>query len=118
MYKVWMFFLGMCLIAKPVWAEVNVAYFHNSVRCKTCLKMEKWSAEAVKNLNVSFDSINTDEPQNKHYLQDYRLYTKSVIVRDTQSGKWRNLDKIWELAADEERFKRYIRQEVEKFAQE
>lgn len=96
-------------------AEIKVSYFHNSVRCRTCLKMEKWSKEAVKDINATYESINTDEPQNTHYLKDYGLYTKSVVVSNTNSGKWKNLDKIWQLSGNEDDFKNYIKQEVKMF---
>ena len=105
-------FLGFSSIAM---AEVQVSYIHNSVRCATCYRMEKWSSEAAADLNVSYQSIDTDIKENEHYLQDYSLYTKSLVISDTESGKWKNLDKIWQLSQNETEFKNYIKQEVETF---
>ncbi|MCM1322664.1 MAG: nitrophenyl compound nitroreductase subunit ArsF family protein [Acetobacter sp.] len=115
MKKIVFLSLGMCLLSFVVQAEVVVSYYHNSVRCSTCRKMETWSSEAVKDLEVRFESVNTDEPENKHFLSDYGLYTKSVVVQDTDTGKWKNLDKLWNNIGNEQAFKDYVRQEVQDF---
>lgn len=115
MQKIIFSLLSLCLFGSIAHAETNVSYFHNSVRCATCHKMEKWSSEAVKELPVVFESVNTDEAENKHFLTDYGLYSKSVVVRDTASGKWKNLDKIWNHVGNEQEFKLYIQSEVQNF---
>ena len=115
MQKIIFSLLGICLFSSVALAQTNVSYFHNSVRCRTCHKMEKWSLEAVKELPVVFESINTDEPENKHFLTDYGLYSKSVVVSDSQSGKWKNLDKVWNYVGNEQEFKLYIQSEVQNF---
>ncbi len=115
MQKIVFSLLGICLFSSIAHAETNVSYFHNSVRCATCRKMETWSSEAVKNLPVMFESVNTDEPENKHFLTDYGLYSKSVVISDSQSGKWKNLDKIWNYVGNEQEFKMYIQSEVQNF---
>jgi hypothetical protein len=60
--------------------------------------------------------VNTDEPGNEHYRDDYSLYTKSVVVSDLQDNeeiRWKNLDQVWQLLGNEAEFKDYIREEVE-----
>lgn len=99
--------------------QITVYYFHTNVRCYTCNKMERYTKEAVAerfkdNKNVVFKSVNTDEPTNKHFLKDYSLYTKSVVLTDTQ-GNWKNLDKIWSLVKNEADFKAYIASGVNDF---
>lgn len=115
MQKIIFSLLGICLFSSMAQAETSVSYFHNSVRCTTCHKMEKWSSEAVKELPVVFESVNTDEPENKHFLTDYGLYSKSVVISDSQSEKWKNLDKIWNYVGNEQEFKMYIQSEVQNF---
>ncbi len=96
-------------------AEIIVSYMHNSIRCNTCLKMEKWTKEAVSDLDVKFKSINTDEEDNKHFIKDYELYSKMVLLKDTKSGNWQKLDKLWDYVMSEDNFKTYIRDSTNEF---
>lgn len=99
---------------------VTAYYFHGTVRCPTCYKIEMYTESAMsenfkKNKKISFKSINIDEPQNQHFINDYNLYTKSVILVD-KTGNWKNLDKIWTLTGNEYEFKEYIVNSVNEFA--
>jgi hypothetical protein len=83
--------------------KLVVYYFHGNQRCSNCLKIEAYTKEAI------------DSNANKHYRDDYQLYTKSVILSDLHNGKevrWKNLDKVWEYLGDKAAFKNYIREEV------
>lgn len=102
-------------VAKAEEFKTTVYYFHSSQRCITCNRMEKYTMEAVAELkDTKFEAVNTDEPQNKHYLKDYGLYTKSVVITDNK-GNCKNLDKIWSYARDEVKFKDYIKSEIAEF---
>ena len=109
-------------IPKP--AQYLVAtYFHTTARCPTCHTIEELSAQAV-NLNfenelktgkVVWRVINVDEPENKHYNDDYQLYTKSLIISEMKDGKelrWKNLEKVWHYVRDEEKFDAYVKDEI------
>ncbi|MFZ2634022.1 MAG: nitrophenyl compound nitroreductase subunit ArsF family protein [Desulfosalsimonadaceae bacterium] len=109
-------------IQKPVHAIV-VTYFHTTMRCPTCHKIEELSTLAVKSHfekelstgKVVWRVINVDEPENAHYNKDYQLYTKSLIVSEVKDGKevrWKNLEKIWEFVRDEEEFDKYVHTEI------
>lgn len=105
-------FFGLMGAANAETGKIMVYYFHSNVRCVTCNKMEAFTKEAVEanfkdNKNIVFKAVNTDEPANKHFLKDYSLYTKSVVLADEQ-GNWKNLDKIWSLVRNEADFKAYI----------
>ena len=100
-----------------------VTYFHNTMRCPTCHKLETYSSEAVQdrfqdalhNGVLVWRVLNVDEPANQHYTNDYQLYTKSLILSEMKDGKevrWKNLDKIWELVGDEGAFKDYVASEI------
>ena len=102
---------------------VRVYYFHGRARCATCLKIEALSsaavsngfAQAVRDGKVIWDVVDTDEPENKHFVNDYQLYTKSLIVVDMVGDKqvrWKNLSDIWTLVRDEAAFTRYVQDEV------
>jgi hypothetical protein len=103
--------------------KITVYYFHGNVRCPTCYKLENFAksevetdfAEAIKNEKLEWKTINVEEKGNEHFADDYKLYTKSVIVSTAQDGKelsWKNLDKIWQLVQDEKSYRNYIAKEV------
>ncbi len=98
-------------------------YFHTTLRCPTCHRIETLSEEAIKRTfaneletgTLVWRAINVDESENKHYNADYQLFTKSVIISEVKDGKeirWKNLDKIWVLVRDEEAFSQYVTSEI------
>ena len=103
--------------------ELIVYYFHGNFRCRSCTMIENLTRQAVntgfpdqlKHKRVVLKVINIEEPGNEHFVQDYKLYTKSVILSDRLNGKeqrWKNLDKVWTLLGDEQKFIDYIQTEV------
>jgi hypothetical protein len=103
--------------------RVLAYYFHTTQRCATCRKIEAYTAEAIqvgfpeelRTGRLVFQALNVDEPDNQHFLKDYKLYTKSVVLVEEQSGKqvaWKQLPKIWELVGDKEKFAHYIQGET------
>ncbi|MCX5716040.1 MAG: nitrophenyl compound nitroreductase subunit ArsF family protein [Candidatus Omnitrophica bacterium] len=98
-------------------------YFHGAFRCPTCHKLEQYSKEAIETNfkdalasgKLEFKTINVDEKGNEHYVSDYQLYTKSLIlslVKDGKEVKCKNLDKIWEYAGNKQRFIDYVKSGV------
>lgn len=103
--------------------KVIVYYFHGTSRCPSCLTIEELTREAVieafdkdlKNGLVEWKPINVEEPEHRHFIKDYQLYTKSVIVSKIIEGKeqrWKNLPKVWELLHQEKAFKDYVKKEI------
>ncbi len=106
--------------------RIIVYYFHGDYRCPTCLKLEKLSREAVeenfkKELSsglLKYMSVNVDRPENRHFVDDFGLFTKSLVVVEEDGGKvkrYKNLQKIWVLVRDEAAFKNYVKDEVKGF---
>lgn len=106
--------------------DVVVYYFHTTYRCASCMQIEQLTAEALdeefseemKEGFIEFNVLNMEEAKNNHFIQDYELFTKSVIVADIEQGKqirWKNLIKVWSLLNNNEEFKKYIKSEVEDF---
>jgi hypothetical protein len=115
-------------VQKPA-RSIVVTYFHTTMRCPTCHKIEEYSTNAVKSHfenelktgTVVWRVINVDEPENAHYNTDYQLYTKSLIVSEVKDGKevrWKNLEKIWEFVRDEEQFDKYVYTEIKDWLKE
>lgn len=100
-----------------------VYYFYSQPRCRTCRNIETYTETAVhaaygKEIMggaLQWLPIDTDEPGNEHYLKEYGLFTKAIVVVRFEEGRqvrWKNLDKIWELAGNEQAFMEYIVREV------
>ncbi|HUV29983.1 MAG TPA: nitrophenyl compound nitroreductase subunit ArsF family protein [Acidobacteriota bacterium] len=103
--------------------SVVAYYFHGNRRCSNCRKLEAYSREAIetgfadelKTGALEFRVINTDEPENKHYIVDYQLYTKSLVISDVVNGeqaRWKNLQGVWQYLGDKAAFLKYVETEV------
>jgi hypothetical protein len=103
--------------------QVVVYYFYFGQRCVTCLKIERYTKEALergfaKELgdgSVVWRPVNTDVPENRHFDDDYGLYAKAVIVSEVRGGeevRWKNLTRVWQLTGDKGLFMKYIQDEV------
>jgi hypothetical protein len=104
-------------------------YFHGNKRCSTCRKLEAYSEEAVtggfaSELNggeLEWRVVNTDDKANAHFITDFELVTKSVVLveyRDGEVVRWKNLNLVWQLVGDEDGFVRYVRDETRDFLAE
>lgn len=101
-------------------------YFHGTRRCPSCIKIEAYTKEAVdsgfvKSLQsglLEWRVVNTDESENEHFLKEYQLFTKSVVLVDLRGGKqvkWTNLAKVWDFLGDKPAFVKYIQDELTAF---
>ncbi len=107
-------------------ARVIVYYFHGNYRCPTCKKIERLSHETVvdnfkKELSkgeLIYRVVNVEEPGDRHFVDDFGLFTKSIVLVEERDGKTvrhKNLSKIWVLIGDEKAFKDYVKEEVAAF---
>ena len=114
---------------KPSGSKIMAYYFHGTMRCPTCYKLEQYSKEAIDNNfkavlasgKLEFKAVNIEDKGNEHFMNDYQLFTKTLIlslVKDGKEVKHKNLDKIWELVGNKEKFISYVKQEVANFLKE
>ncbi len=119
------------LLSSPVaFAEeapsVIATYFHTTFRCASCHKIQNFTEEALQkgfpeelaSGKLKYRVVNIEEPGNEHYVQDYGLYTKSVVLSLQKDGKevaFKNLDKVWQLLNDKDKFVSYIEGETKFF---
>ncbi|RPI27862.1 MAG: hypothetical protein EHM61_07040 [Acidobacteria bacterium] len=107
-------------------SKVVAYYLHGTTRCNTCRTIEAYATEAVqtgfgdalKAGKVEWRTLNVEEPANRHFIKDYQLYTRSVVLASYQGDKqlrWKNLEKVWELVGDKPGFTRYVQTEVKSF---
>lgn len=95
-----------------------VYYFHGNQRCATCRTIETLTTAAITenfateiaNKKVLFYAVNIDEKRNEHFLTDFNLDARSVIIQ--KGDHYENFPDIWELFNDPPKFKEYIRQGV------
>jgi len=98
-------------------------YFHGNMRCTKCRTIEAYTkdaisksfADAIKNGRLEWRVVNIEEPENEHFVKDFQLTTRSVVLDLRSNGKsikWKNLEEIWDLVGDEAAFKEYIKTET------
>lgn len=101
-------------------------YFHGNTRCATCRKIEAYAddaihqgfAEALDSSALTWRVVNIEEPDNKHFVEDFQLVTRSVVLAEYRDGnlvRWENLDKVWQLVRDKDGFTTYVQSETREF---
>jgi hypothetical protein len=113
---------GKC---SSVGAENTVAayYFYTTDRDEDSRKAEKLAYDALTSQfsaalragKLEWYALNSDLPENKHYLTNYGVPPRSLLIieyKGSQALQWRNCDKIWNLVNNEESFKNYVIKEV------
>lgn len=109
--------------------SVVVYYFHTNFRCANCHNMENWTKELMETRfksevdsgKLAFRMLNTDETENRHFMDDYKLYTKSIVlslVKNGKEAKYESLPKIWDYLRSKEKFQEYVGAEIEKCLKE
>ena len=106
--------------------KVIAYYFHVTVRCTTCRAIESYSKEVIHARFASelaagrleWRLVNVQLPENKHYVQDYQLFTKSLVVVRIENGKQKEfkvLNDTWELVGNKAAMQKYVETEVSGF---
>jgi thiol-disulfide isomerase/thioredoxin len=107
-------------------SQVIAYYFHGTIRCETCLKIEKQARETIearfqKELATNrlvFASINYEQKENSHFQQEYKLPFPSLVLVRQENGvdaKRKLLGQTWTLVEDRAAFDRYVEKQVAAF---
>ena len=107
----------------PAPARIIAYYFHVTVRCTTCKTIEAYSREAILNHfksdlergRLEWQVVNVQLPENRHFVKEYQLFTKSVVLVHIANGKsqsYKILNDVWELVGDKAQFQAYIDKET------
>jgi small redox-active disulfide protein 2 len=84
-----------------------VYYFYGNHRCATCNKMQELTRKAVEGKDVVFKAVNLDEPQNEHFVKDFQLDARVVVIQ--RNGSYKKMGQVWDLVhGDEKAFIAYI----------
>lgn len=99
---------------------LTVYYFHGNQRCPTCRKIEELTRKALEtdfmpalqSGAIVFQSVNLDEPRNEHFIADFGLDSRIVVMQ--KGAKFLKLPEVWTLVRNPDAFAAYIRDGVEK----
>jgi hypothetical protein len=105
---------------------VVVTYFTTSFRCATCRTIEDLSRRAVQDAfareieagTVVFRVLDTDEPRYAHFVEQYDLSNKTVVVSKRSSGReveWCDQQDVWSLYDEPDSFFEYVRAPVRRY---
>ena len=110
--------------AKATNTQVLAYYFHGTIRCETCLKIERQAREAMERRfplemaekRLVFLPVNYDKTEDAHFLKDYNLPCPSLVLvrqKDGKDEKWKLLDKTWDQVENPIKFNEYVEGGVE-----
>jgi hypothetical protein len=105
--------------------KMVVYYFHATQRCATCMAIESYSKEILETRYgaqlkagvIQWQVVDVEQPKNRHFIQEYRLVSPSVVVVRIENGKrgrWQTLDKTWTLVRKKGEFVQYVRSNIDK----
>jgi len=118
--------LAFAAVAAPAKDKVIVYYFHETIRCSTCMKFQAYSkatldtyfSKDLKDGEVEWHVLNMDTPQNKHFVKQFKLFTKALVIEKVHDGKvvaWKNLEDIWSFTEDEAKFMNYVKTNIDAY---
>ncbi len=109
--------------------RLQAYYFHGNSRCYTCNTIETYAketleqefAEEIANKDLSFQALNAEEPENRHFIQDFQITNPTVILARYEGDEvleFKNLTQVWKLVKNKDAFQAYIRDETQAMLQE
>lgn len=67
---------------------------------------------------LEYRVVNVETPQNRHFIKDFGLYTKSHVICEVKGEKvvrYKVLQKVWQYVRDPERARIYLRDAIREF---
>lgn len=100
-----------------------VYYFSEGKECTTCEQiplaaratLDAYFADQLRSGEIVWCAVDVDEARNAHYIDEYHIYTKSIVLSRIKNGtqsRWKNLDKIWDAVYDRTALMNYLRSEI------
>jgi hypothetical protein len=110
-------------------SKIIAYYFHVNARCVTCRTIEAYSKEVIHKRfakeiasgRVEWRLVNMETPENRHFIQDYQLFTKSLVLvlnKGGQQKEYKVLNDTWELVGDKAAMQGYVEKEVRNYLRE
>jgi hypothetical protein len=109
--------------------QVVVYYFHRKFRCQSCEVLEStlqntMRASYAKHFGagrLAMCVVNLDEPENRHYLDQFGILSNSVVLVEKRGGtvsRFKNLEAIWEISENRDAIDHMLRTEMARFLPE
>lgn len=106
--------------------QVVMTYFLIGTRCASCRKIEALARETAEkdfpaelaSKKLIFRVIDTGEAANRHYLTDYKLSSKTVVISRRLDGRetaWMDMEKVWELLDDPPAYHAYLGERIREY---
>jgi len=103
--------------------QIVAYYFTGKVRCSSCRKIEAVSRETIEKSfpkelacnQLRFLVVNVDQPEHRHFVEEYQLESSSLVLVEMRDGKpanWKNLSDVWTLVENDSKLEKYVREEV------
>ena len=103
--------------------QVIMTYFLSGTRCESCKTIEALSQETAEtdfpnelaSNQLIYRVVDTDKPTDHHYVKDYELTSKTVVLSRRLNGKendWKDMDKVWDHLDDPQAFRTYLGEQV------
>lgn len=107
-------------------SKILAYYFHVNVRCTTCRMIETLSRQVIQQRfkddmaagRLEWRLVNIQNPENRHFVQDYQLFTKSLVlvrIKDGRQQEYKVLNDTWELVGTPELMQQYVEKETRNF---
>jgi hypothetical protein len=109
--------------------QVIVYYFHRKFRCQSCEVLE---SSLLNTMQVTYADhfgagklamciINVDDPENRHYLEKFEIFSNSIVIVEKKSGavsRYKNLESLWDISQDQNAITLLLQTEVAGFLSE
>ncbi len=106
--------------------QVVVYYFHRKFRCQSCGILESTLQNTVRTRyadqfgagRLAMCVVNLDDPANRHYLDQFELFSNSVVIvrkKDGTVARFKNLESIWDVSEDSNAISHLLTTEVDRF---
>lgn len=108
---------------RPSGPTVTLFYFHRTLRCPTCMKLEELAKKAIdtgfKNEmrlgTLKWKAVNVEDKGNEHFIKDYKLEGPSLVLVKSKHDKqleWQNMEKVWELVGSPDDYAKYVQTHI------
>lgn len=116
------------LATQPSSSKVIVYYFHRTIRCQTCLRMEELARQAVQNEfsgeldfgGVEWRPLDFQRKGNERFQKEFDLSGPALVLVRMVDGKpsdRENLEEIWDLVGKPADFMNYVQDGLRAFVQ-
>lgn len=103
--------------------KLVVYFFSEGKECTTCEQIPLYTraalegnfANELKSGAIVWCAIDVDEPRNAHYIDEYQIFAKTIVLSRIADGKqtrFKNLVRIWDYVNDKTAFIDFVSKEI------